>query len=404
MVMDSRKAIGEEGFEWGADLVEAEIRSRIRNLIEGIVAEELDAALGAGKSQRVGAARSGYRHGSRERQLTTSLGPTTLTMPRARLQDEEGQESEWHSRVIRRYQRRTERVDGAILGLYLGGINTRRLRGALAPLLRGAPLSKDAVSRLVGRMREEFEAWSRRDLEQEQVRYLFLDGWYPRVRIGKKRVRVPVLVTMGVCADGRRLVLDMRIAGEESEASWGEVLQALVQRRVGVPMLAVIDGNPGLRAALQTQWPQLAIQRCTNHKLRNLLAKAPAHLREELAEDYRRMIYADSREAVRNAHAGFLRKWRLRCKAVVSSLEEAGEELFTFLLFPKSQWKALRTTNALERINEEFRRRTKTQASLPGEDAVLLLLFGLLRSGQIVLRRMDGWQDIPKVSAKSQAA
>jgi len=404
MVMDSRKAVGEEGFEWGADFIEAEIRSRIRNLIEGIVAEELEAALGAGKSQRVGAARGGYRHGSRERQLTTSLGPTTITMPRARLQDETGQESEWHSRVIRRYQRRTERVDGAILGLYLSGINTRRLRGALSPLLRGAPLSKDAVSRLVGRMREEFEAWSQRDLEQEQIRYLFLDGWYPRVRIGKKRVRVPVLVTMGVCADGRRLVLDLRIAGEESEASWGEVLQGLVQRRVGVPMLAVVDGNPGLQAALQIQWPQLAIQRCTNHKLRNLLAKAPAHLREELAEDYRRMIYADSREAVQSAHAGFLRKWRLRCKAVVSSLEEAGEELFTFLQFPKSQWKALRTTNALERINEEFRRRTKTQASLPGEDAVLLLLFGLLRSGQIVLRRMDGWHDIPKVIAKSQVA
>ena len=404
MVMDSRKAVGEEGFEWGADLIEAEIRSRIRNMIEGIVAEELEAALGAGKSQRVGAARGGYRHGSRERQLTTSLGPTTITMPRARLQDEAGQEREWHSRVIRRYQRRTERVDGAILGLYLSGINTRRLRGALSPLLRGAPLSKDAVSRLVGRMRAEFEAWSQRDLEQEQVRYLFLDGWYPRVRIGKKRVRVPVLVTMGVCADGRRLVLDMRIAGEESEASWGEVLQGLVQRRLGIPMLAVVDGNPGLRAALQIQWPQLAIQRCTNHKLRNLLAKAPAHLREELAEDYRRMIYADSREAVHSARAGFLRKWRLRCKAVVSSLEEAGEELFTFLQFPKSQWKALRTTNALERINEEFRRRTKTQASLPGEDAVLLLLFGLLRSGQIVLRRMDGWQDIPKVIAKSQAA
>jgi putative transposase len=404
MGRDSRKAIGEEGFEWGADLIEAEIRTRIRSLIEGIVAEELEAALGAGKSQRVGAARSGYRHGSRQRQLTTSLGPTTMMMPRARLQDEDGQESEWHSRVIRRYQRRTERVDGAILGLYLSGINSRRLRGALAPLLRGAPLSKDAVSRLVGRMREEFETWSRRDLEQEQVRYLFLDGWYPRVRIGKKRVRVPVLVTMGVCTDGRRLVLDMQIAGEESEASWGEVLQSLVARRVGVPMLAVIDGNPGLRAALRAQWPQLAVQRCTNHKLRNLLAKAPAHLREELAEDYRRMMYADSREAVHTAHAGFLRKWRLRCKAVVSSLEEAGEELFTYLQFPKSQWKALRTTNALERINEEFRRRTKTQASLPGEDAVLLLLFGLLRSGQIVLRRMDGWQDIPKVIVKSQAA
>jgi len=404
MVRDSRKAIEEEGFEWGADLIEGEIRRRIRSLIEGIVAEELKAALGAGKSQRAGAARIGYRHGSRPRQLTTSLGPTTIMMPRARLQDGDGQESEWHSRVVRRYQRRTERVDGAILGLYLSGINSRRLRGALAPLLRGAPLSKDAVSRLVGRMREEFEAWARRDLGQEQIRYLFLDGWYPRVRIGKKRVRVPVLVTMGVCADGRRLVLDLQIAGEESEASWGEVLRSLVGRGLGVPLLAVIDGNPGLRAALRAQWPALAIQRCTNHKLRNLLAKAPAHLREELAEDYRRMMYADSREAVHSGHAAFLRKWRLRCKAVVASLEEANEELFTFLQFPKSQWKALRTTNALERINEEFRRRTKTQASLPGEDAVLLLLFGLLRSGQIVLRRMDGWQDIAKVIIKPQAA
>jgi putative transposase len=404
MIRDSRKTIGAEGFGWGGDLIEAEIRNRIRDLIETIVEEELAGALGAAKSQRVGVARIGYRHGSRERQLTTSLGPTTITMPRARVQGEDGQASAWHSQVIRRYQRRTERVDAAILGLYLSGINTRRLRGALAPLLRGAPMSKDAVSRLVGRMREDFEAWSRRDLEQEQIRYLFLDGWYPRVRIGKKRVRVPVLVTLGVCADGRRVVLDMRIAGEESELSWGEALQSLVARRVGTPLLAVIDGHPGVRAALRMQWPQLAIQRCTNHKLRNLLAKAPAHLREELAEDYRRMIYADSREGVHSAHAGFLRKWRLRCKAVVSSLEEAGEELFTFLQFPKLQWKALRTTNALERINEEFRRRTKTQASLPGEDAVLLLLFGLLRSGQIVLRRMDGWQGMPKATIKSQAA
>jgi putative transposase len=150
------------------------------------------------------------------------------------------------------------------------------------------------------------------------IRYLFLDGWYPRVRIGKKRVRVPVLVTLGVCADGRRVVLDLRIAGEESEASWSEVLRSLVTRNVGVPVLAVIDGNPGLEAALRSQWPALKIQRCTNHKLWNLLSKAPAHLREELAEDYRRMIYAESREAVEKARVAFVRKWKLRCKAVVN--------------------------------------------------------------------------------------
>ena len=105
--------------------------------------------------------------------------------------------------------------------------------------------------------------------------------------------------------------------------------------------------------------PHAAPRHCSTLQLRNLLAKAPAHLREELAEDYRRMVYADSGDKVEQERARFLRKWRLRCKAVVSSLEEAGEELFTFLQFPPSQWKALRTTNALERINGEFRRRTQ---------------------------------------------
>jgi transposase-like protein len=404
MERDSRKTVGEEGFEWGPDSNEAEIRERIRGMIELIVEEELASALGAERSQRVGAARTGYRHGARARQLTTSLGKTTIMVPRARLKGADGAESEWHSRIIPRYQWRTERVDGALLGTYLSGLNTRRLRGALSPLLRGAPLSKDAVSRLVGRLREEFSAWAARDLAAEQVCYLFLDGWYPRVRIGKKRTRVPVLVTLGVCADGRRVVLDMRLAGQESEAAWRELMQSLVARNLGTPALAVIDGNPGLQAALRTQWPRLAIQRCTNHKLRNLLAKAPAHLREELAEDYRRMVYGESRELVDHARVSFLRKWRLGCKAVVSSFEEAGDELFTFLQFPQSQWKALRTTNALERINEEFRRRTKTQASLPGEDAVLLLLYGLLRSGQLVLRRIDGRHELPKLKTQLQAA
>jgi putative transposase len=378
----------------GKGALEDLLRERIRATIETIIEEELEAALGAAKSQRVGSERAGYRHGKRARRLTTSLGATTIAMPRARIEDAQGQRREWHSRMIPRYQRRTERVDEAILGVYLSGTNTRRLRGALAPLLRGAPLSKDAVSRLVGRLREDFEAWAQRDLGELKIRYLFLDGWYPRVRIGKKRVRVPVLVTLGVCANGQRVVLDLRLAGGESEQAWLEAVRSLSARHLGTPVLAVIDGNPGLAAALKMQWPQLAIQRCTNHKLWNLLAKAPAHLREELAEDYRRMIYALSCEAVEQARVGFLRKWKLRCKAVSTSFEEAGDELFTFTSFPSSQWKALRTTNALERINEEFRRRTKTQASLPSEEAVLFLLFGLLRSGQVRLRRLVGWQDL----------
>ena len=402
MASDSKTEERREGF--GADSIEQVMRERIRGTIEALVAEELEAALGAARSARVGTERTGYRHGARSRTLSTSLGPTTFTLPRARLQRAAGGEREWRSALITRYARRTERVDEALLGVYLSGTNTRRIRGALAPLLRGAPLSKDAISRLVGRLREDFTAWAQRDLAAEQIRYVFLDGWYPRVRIGKKRVRVPVLVTLGTCADGRRVLLDLRLAGEESTAAWQEVLHSLTTRRIGRPVLAVIDGNPGLEAALRTTWPQIDLQRCTNHKLWNLLAKAPAHLREELGEDYRRMIYAPTVAQVEQARAAFARKWKLRCKAVLSSFEEAGDQLFTFLRYPASQWKALRTTNALERINEEFRRRTKTQASLPSEDAVLLLLFGLLRSGQITLRRLVGWQDMATVTKRIEAA
>jgi putative transposase len=383
---------------FGADSIEMAMRLRIRDTIEELVRQELEAALGAVKSARVGETRQGYRHGTRERTLTTSLGPTTIAMPRARVRRADESSGEWHSETVRRYQRRTTRVDEAILGVYLAGGNTRRIKGALAPLLRGGPLSKDAVSRLVGRLREDFDTWRARDLAAEDIRYVFMDGWYPKVRIGGRRERVPVLVTLGVRANGERLVLDMRLVGEESAASWTEVVASLVARHLARPVLAMIDGNPGLSSALRSHWPGIAIQRCTAHKLRNLQAKAPARVREELTEDYRRMIYGETVAAVEQTRARFIKKWRLRCPAVVDSLQEAGDELFTFLRFPSSQWKALRTTNALERINEEFRRRTKTQASLPSQDAVLLLLFGLLRSGQVKLRALVGYHDMEHVT------
>lgn len=405
MRKDSRKAETEEApAVFGEDTIERVMRERVRETLEMIVAEELDAALGARRSERVGAQRFGYRNGSRPRQLTTSLGKTTIDMPRARIEQDDGTRREWHSQVVPRYQRRTRRVDEAILGVYLSGTNTRRIQGALSPLLGGGPLSKDAISRLVARLKHEFETWRARDLSDEDIRYLFMDGWFPRLRLGKQRVVVPVLVTLGVRGNGEKVVLDMRLAGAETTASWGDVGASLAERGMGVPELAVIDGNGGLYAALRQQWPKIRIQRCTTHKLRNLEAKAPVKMREELVEDYRRMIYGVDAQAVAKERAAFVRKWKLRCPAVVKSLEEAGDDLFTFLAFPPSQWRALRTTNALERINLEFRRRTKTQASLPSEDAVLLILFGLLRSGSIKTRKLDGWQEMTKKNEGTKKA
>jgi transposase-like protein len=163
------------------------------------------------------------------------------------------------------------------------------------------------------------------------------------------------------------------------------------------PEFAIVDGAPGLEAALVALWGNdLAVQRCTVHKHRNLLGHAPGHMHDELTEDYRDMIYAETAAEVEKKRKAFLRKWRLKCKAVADSLEEAGDRLFTFTRLDPAQWKAARTTNAIERLNEEFRRRIKTQTVLPCAETVPMLLWALLASGQITMRKIDGWQTLDK--------
>jgi hypothetical protein len=167
---------------------------------------------------------------------------------------------------------------------------------------------------------------------------------------------------------------------------------------------AITPPAPHPAAPLEPQaQPQAAVQRCCVHKLRNLERRAPKHALAEIRDDFHRIVYAGSAEAARAANAAFERKWAKRCPGVVASLREGGDELLTFYTFPKAQWKTLRTTNAIERLHEEFRRRVKTQGSLPGEEAAVVLLFSLVASGQIRLRRIDGWRKIAAVLSQHTA-
>ncbi len=191
------------------------------------------------------------------------------------------------------------------------------------------------------------------------------------------------------------------MCGSESGDAWKGFVDDLKTRGLRAPLLAIIDGNPGLRQALGRLWPATAVQRCCVHKLRNLERKAPKHALDELREDFHRIVYAASGEAGRTAYTAFERKWAKRCPGVIRSLQDGGAELLTFFTFPKAQWKTLRTTNVIERLNEEFRRRVKTQGSLPTEDAALVLLFSLVASGQIKLRRIDGWRKIATVLSQN---
>ncbi|HET9943189.1 MAG TPA: transposase, partial [Terriglobia bacterium] len=154
-----------------------------------------------------------------------------------------------------------------------------------------------------------------------------------------------------------------------------------------------------LESALAAIWDGVPLQRCTVHKHRNLLAHAPKRLYDEITADYTDMIYASTAEEIEERRKAFVKKWRLRHAAVADSLEEAGEALFAFTKLPPSQWKSARTTNAIERLHEEFKRRIKTQTVLPSDATAAMLFWALLASGQITMRKVDGWTTLPKVSS-----
>lgn len=372
---------------FAADSLSEAIRNHIRGAILTIANEELSAFIGAKAYART-SGRLGYRNGSKPRSLTTSFGKTDFLMPRAVLFNG----NEWQSTMIPRYARRAREVDVALLGLYFGGVNTRKVRQAIRPLLRNAPLSKSAISRLIVRLKEYFESWRRRSLAEENIRYLYLDATYVRVRCAGRSGNLPVMVAVGVRASGDKVLLDLQVMGSESAAAWEGFLEGLAGRRLKRPKLAIIDGNQGLAQALQKLWPGLAVQRCVVHKLRNLLAHAPHRIHDDIRADFHAITYAAAAAAARAAYDAFLRKWKRQCEGVARSLEEAGAELLTFTSFPKSQWKALRTTNIIERLNQEFRRRIKTQGLFPTESSVLILLFGLVASGMVRMRRISGYE------------
>ena len=266
---------------------------------------------------------------------------------------------EFHSQLLPRYARRTREIDDAILGCYLGGINSRRIRTALKPLLGERHLSKSAVSRIVGRLKVLFATWQGRDLSAERYAVIFLDGFHLKVRLAKRVVSVPVLAALGVTETGQKCLLSLRLALSEATTTWGAVVTDLQQRHLVAPLLLVVDGNGGLNNALK-RWDGVRVQRCTTHKLENLKEHCPRHARPEMKRDYDKIIYAHDGLAARAAYDAFLKKWSTLCPAVATSLEEAGLELLTFYDFPAATWKSIQNPGIIR-----HRRRRADRAVWP---------------------------------------
>jgi transposase-like protein len=386
------------------DPIESGVRSRVRTFIETMMEEELDAVLSRPRYGRIApdagkeastaeGGVTGHRHGHRSRSLLGTFGPVEVAMPRARLNTPDGGTTEWKSKALKAYQRRTIAADAVIAATYLAGTNTRRVRRALTALFGGA-VSKDTVSRTWRKVKTDWDAWNTRSLADEPIVRLILDGTVVRVRLDRKATSISLLVVLGVRADGQKVLLTIKNMGGESAEAWRSVLDDLTRRGLQRPEFLIVDGAAGLDSAIAAVWDGVPVQRCTVHKHRNLLAHAPERLHDEITADYNDMIYAETSQQIEARRKAFIRKWRIKQRAVADSLEEAGSRLFSFTRLPPEQWKSARTTNAIERLHEEFKRRIKTQTVLPSAETAAMLFWALLASGQITMRKVDGWKTL----------
>ena len=253
------------------DPIESAVRERVRGLIEELIHGELDTVLVRPRYGRqvrnidgadAAAGVAGHRHGTRTRSLTGTFGKTEIAVPRARLNSPDGKTTEWKSKALRAYQRRTLAVDALIAGSYLAGTNTRRVRRALSALFGGA-VGKDTVSRVWRKVKSDWDAWNDRSLADEPIVRLILDGTVVRVRLDRKATSISLLVVIGVREDGQKVLLAIKSMGGESAEAWRTVLDDLITRGLRRPEFLIVDGAAGLDKAIAAVWDGAPVQRCT---------------------------------------------------------------------------------------------------------------------------------------------
>jgi putative transposase len=329
-----------------------EITDLVHEFLESTLEEELLEQLQARYYQR-NPDRVDYRNGSYTRSLATRLGVIqNLRVPRSR-------HGTYQSQILPQYQRYEPSVEDMAQEAFLAGVSTRRVGAVLEPMV-GEPMSAETVSRIAKRLDAAVAAFHRRQLSDDVV-YLFLDGIYVRVKGTDKVQRKPVLVAYAITSSGEKLLVGYRVCQSESEPEWEAFLNDLYQRGLqGTALKMVItDGNPGLHRALQTVYPYVPRQRCWVHKLRNVMVKLPVKQRESCLKELRSVYTMATQAAARERYRSWVQRWQDTAPAAVECVRKDIDELLTFLSQPATMWQTLRTTNAIERVFREVRRRTR---------------------------------------------
>lgn len=350
------------------EMIRQDLQQTVGEYLSAIMHAEMTQFLGRNPYERATGVPN-HRNGSYQRRYALKgIGEIAVKVPRDR-------NAQFQTQVIPRSKQYEEEIARDMGMMYLAGISTRSL-SMLSKRLIGRSISAAEISSVNSELTESVEKWRRRDLSAEVIKYLFLDGVNFQMRVGRAVDLTPVLVAIGVTETGHRLVLSLQAGDKESSATWREFFKDLKSRGLNgsAIKLGIMDGLPGLEKVFMEEFPNARVQRCQVHAARNVLAKVPKKQKDKVADDIRSIFYASSRNKAIELYGQFVDKWEMILPSAVSCLERSLTSCLTFFQFPEEEWISLRTTNIIERLNKEFKRRTKPMEIVAGEDACYRLL------------------------------
>jgi putative transposase len=343
------------------------LRSAVEGLVHAALEAEMTEAVGAAKSERT-ERRLGYRSGYYERSLVTRVGTLELRVP----QDRAGRFS---TDLFERYQRSEKALVAALAEMYVQGVSTRKVK-AVTEELCGHEFSASSISAINKKLDASLKAFSERRLE-EAFPYVILDARYERIREAGVIASQAVLIAVAVDWEGRRQVLAVELANRESRSSWKDFLLALKRRGLSGVEYVVSDDHPGLKAAIREVLPEAAWQRCYVHFLRNALDYVPRKVDDDCLQELRWMYDRRDLAEVRRALAQWLAKWQGKYAKLCTWVEDNIEETLTYYRLPLAHHKHMKSTNMLERLNQEIKRRTHVVRIFPGRESCLRLVRAL---------------------------
>jgi putative transposase len=343
------------------------IRTVVRTALQEVLEAEMTEAVGAAKGERT-ANRVGYRSGYYGRTLITRVGKLELRVP----QDRDGRFS---TELFERYQRSERALVAALAEMYVQGVSTRKVK-AITEELCGHSFSASSISAINKKLDESLAQFARRRLT-EAFPYLILDARYEKVREAGVIAGQAVLVAIGVDWDGRRQVLGVELANRESRSSWRDFLLDLRERGLAGVEFVVADDHAGLKAAIREVLPEAAYQRCYVHFLRNALNYVPRRVDDDCLQELRWLYDRRDLAEARIDLAAWIGKWQAKYARLVAWVEDNIEETLTFYRLPRQHHKHLKSTNMLERLNEEIKRRTHVVRIFPNAESCLRLVRAL---------------------------